>query len=90
MITNIGVIDGVLRFVLGVGLLAYSDGRFGDYPPHDLALAAWIAGVLLAATGLFRSCPVYALLGTDSCAVYPGHDGQPSAPSALDKGEPTA
>ena len=88
MITNMGVIDGVFRFALGVGLLAWSYDRIGPDLPEGLAWAVWIVGAVLAATGLFRYCPVYAVLGTDSCAIYPGHDGQP--PSALDKGEPSA
>lgn len=90
MITNMGVIDGVFRFALGVGLLAWSYGRIGLHLPHDLAWAVWIAGAFLGLTGLFRSCPVFALFGADSCAIYPGHDRQPPAPSALDKGAPSA
>jgi hypothetical protein len=88
MITNVGVIDGVCRFVLGVGLLALSYGRLRLHLPHDLAWAAWTAGAFLSFTGLFRYCPVYALLGTDSCAIYPA----PAAPhpSALDKASPHA
>jgi len=89
MITNMGVIDGVVRFVLGVALLALSHGRLGPELPHVLAWAAWIAGAFLSATGLFRSCPIYALLGTDSCAIYPERDNHP-APSALDKSGPSA
>ena len=88
MITNMGVIDGVFRFVLGTGLLAWSYHRIGPGLPEGVAWAVWIVGAVLAATGLFRYCPVYAVLGTDSCAIYPGHDGQP--PSALDKGDPSA
>jgi Protein of unknown function (DUF2892) len=90
MMTNVGVIDGVFRFVLGTGLLALSYGRFGLHLPHDIAWAAWIIGAFLGATGLFRFCPVFALLGTDSCAIYPGHDTQPPAAGALDKTDPSA
>lgn len=89
MITNMGVIDGVVRFILGVGLLALSDGRFGPELPQILAWAAWILGAFLTATAIFRSCPIYALLGTDSCAIYPEHDQHP-APGALDESGPSA
>ena len=89
MITNVGVIDGVFRFVLGVALLAWSYHRIGPGLPDALAWAVWSVGAVLAFTGLFRFCPVYALLGTDSCAIYPGHD-RPAAPaSALDKTNPS-
>lgn len=86
MITNMGVIDGVFRFGLGVGLLALSYGRFGLHLPHDLAWAVWIIGASLGWTGLFRSCPVYALLGIDSCAIYPGPERQPPTVSAPGSG----
>jgi hypothetical protein len=90
MITNVGVIDGVFRFILGVGLLALSYGRFQLHLPHDLAWGAWILGAFLTGTGLFRFCPVFALLGTDSCAIYPRPDNRPAASSGLDKGGPSA
>lgn len=84
MITNVGVIDGVFRFALGVGLLALSDGRLWLHLPHGLAWAVWVAGAVLSFTGLFRYCPVYALVGTDSCAIYPAPPVSP--PTALDQG----
>jgi Protein of unknown function (DUF2892) len=90
MITNMGVIDGVFRFVLGAALLAWSDHRIGPDLPESLAWAVWVVGAVLAATGLFRFCPVYALLGTDSCAIYPEHDEQPPVSSGLDKSGPSA
>jgi hypothetical protein len=90
MITNMGVIDGVFRFVLGVGLLAWSYDRIGPVLPEGLAWVVWIVGAFLGLTGLFRFCPVFALLGTDSCAIYPGHDRQTPPASALDKGSPSA
>jgi Protein of unknown function (DUF2892) len=88
MMTNVGVIDGVVRFVLGVGLLALSYGRLPLHLPHHLAWAAWTAGAFLSFTGLFRYCPAYALLGTDSCAIYPAPGTPP--PSTLDKAGPSA
>jgi hypothetical protein len=89
VLTNVGVIDGVFRFTLGVGLLALSYGRFGVHLPAELAWIAWTIGAYLGATGLFRYCPVYALLGTNSCVIYPMQGRQPPATSALDKGEPS-
>lgn len=75
MMTNVGVLDGAFRLALGVLLLAWSDGRFGADPSEVLAWAAWLAGAALAFTGLFRFSPLYAALGTHSCAPYPGPDG---------------
>lgn len=90
MITNMGVIDGVFRFVLGVALLAWSYHRIGPALPEALAWAVWIVGAFLGFTGLFRFCPVYALLGTDSCAIYPGRDGPAPSASTVDKSNASA
>ena len=57
LITNVGVIDGVFRFVLGVGLLGLSYGWFRLHSTDDLNWAVWIIGALLGFTGLFRYCP---------------------------------
>lgn len=80
-----GVIDGVFRFALGVALLGLSYGWLRLRLPHDLTWGLWIAGAALGFTGLFRYCPVYAWLGTDSCAILPGQGRQPPAASTLDK-----
>ncbi len=55
MITNMGVIDGVFRFVLGMGLLAWSYHRVGPELPEALAWAVWIVGAFL---GLDRALPL--------------------------------
>ncbi|WP_088343095.1 MULTISPECIES: DUF2892 domain-containing protein [Rhodomicrobium] len=74
MMTNIGVLDGMFRLLLGLALLGWSDGKFGPHPPEFWAWLAWIPGLALSLTGLFRFSPLYWLLGTDSCAPYPGRD----------------
>lgn len=74
VIINVGVLDGAFRLILGIGLLALSYGRIGPGLSEATAWIAWIAGVAFGLTGLFRYCPIYALIGTDSCAPYPGDD----------------
>ncbi len=74
MMTNVGVLDAVVRLTLGVALLAWSYGRIGPGLPETPAWIAWIAGAVFAATGIFRYCPLYAWAGTNSCAPYPGDD----------------
>jgi hypothetical protein len=71
MMTNVGVLDAALRLACGVALLAWGDGRFGDDLSDLAAWIVWIAGMVLGLTAVFRYCPVYALLGTNSCAAYP-------------------
>jgi hypothetical protein len=90
LITNVGVIDGVFRCIVGACLLALSYGHFGVHLPHAMAWATWAVGAGVGLTGIFRFCPIYALLGTDSCAIYPAPDKQPPSARALDKGEPSA
>lgn len=75
MMTNVGVLDGVLRFALGAALLGWSYGVIGRAPPEMAAWAIWALGAAFALTGLFRNCPLYAYFGVDSCAPYPGDDG---------------
>ena len=59
MKTNVGSIDRTLRIVVGLALLAWV--LFLDGP-----VWAWI-GVVPLATGLFSFCPLYTLLGMNTC-----------------------
>ena len=60
MTANVGKIDRIIRILVGVALIAWvvTGGP----------VWAWI-GLVPLATGLFKFCPVYRLLGIDSCGV---------------------
>ena len=61
MKTNVGGIDKILRIVVGIALIAMAAiGVVGAW--------GWI-GVVPLLTGLFGSCPAYALLGLNSCPI---------------------
>lgn len=60
MKANVGPTDKVLRIVLGLVLIAWA--LMGG------PLWAWI-GVVPLATGLFNFCPLYMLLGFNTCRV---------------------
>ena len=60
MKANVGRTDKVLRIVLGLVLIAWA--LMGG------PLWAWI-GVVPLATGLFNFCPLYMLLGFNTCRV---------------------
>ena len=60
MKTNVGGIDKVLRIGAGVALVAWA--ALGG------PVWAWI-GVVPLATGLTGFCPVYPLLGMNSCPI---------------------
>ncbi|KPV40168.1 hypothetical protein AN478_08520 [Thiohalorhabdus denitrificans] len=59
---NVGTIDMVLRIVVGAVLLAFAVTE---------PVANWWGwiGLIPLATGAFRRCPAYALLGTDTCGT---------------------
>ncbi|BDX18165.1 MAG: hypothetical protein CMK85_11065 [Pseudomonadales bacterium] len=59
MKANVGTIDRVLRILAGVVLIALTlTGTIG--------LWGWI-GLVPLATGVFRFCPLYPLLGINTC-----------------------
>jgi len=60
MLANVGTLDRVVRIVTGIALIAWA--LMGG------PVWAWI-GVLPLATGLFKFCPAYGLLGINSCGM---------------------
>jgi O-antigen ligase len=59
--TNVGGLDRMLRIAAGLVLIALAlTGTVGVW--------GWI-GVVPLATGLFRFCPAYTLLGVRTCKV---------------------
>ena len=59
MKVNVGTIDRALRIVVGLVLIGLSLGGV-------IGAWAWI-GLLPLATGIFRFCPAYTLLGIKTC-----------------------
>ncbi len=61
MKVNVGGVDRILRIVVGLVLIALAaTGTVGWW--------GWI-GVVPLATGLFRVCPAYGLLGMNTCPI---------------------
>jgi len=61
MQANVGTIDRALRIIAGLILIALAaTGTVGWW--------GWL-GVVPLATGLFRFCPTYPLLGINTCPV---------------------
>lgn len=64
MKANVGTMDRIVRILVGIGLIgATLAGLIGVW--------GWI-GVVPLATGIFRFCPAYTLLGMSSCTAKPG------------------
>jgi len=61
--TNVGPLDRALRVIIGAALIAWFFMSPGDGFWHW----AKLIGVVPLATGLFATCPVYALLGVSTC-----------------------
>ncbi len=61
MYINVGGVDKLIRIIFGVGLLSLFFLLQGD--------ARWLGlvGVVPLATGLVGYCPLYALLGLNTC-----------------------
>lgn len=57
---NIGIIDQVIRFMLGLALIAYI-AKDGVILPGGVP--AVLAGAFLFATSIFEYCPLYGALG---------------------------
>jgi len=61
---NVGTIDRILRFVLGVALLV------AWYLNPDMAGRNWLlVGIIPLATSLISSCPLYSILGLSTCPM---------------------
>ena len=59
--TNVGGIDRVLRIVAGLVLICLTlMGTIGPW--------GWI-GVVLLATGLLSTCPLYSIIGLNTCPM---------------------
>lgn len=61
MKANIGTIDQVIRILLGIGLIAATLLGF-------IGLWGWL-GIILVLTGAFRFCPLYRILGFNTCGM---------------------
>ena len=63
MSTNVGLVDRVLRVVVGLLLIAAALGLYG---PAYTSVWGWI-GVVPILTALVGWCPAYTLLGIRTC-----------------------
>ena len=66
MNANVGGMDRILRIVVGVVLLSLFFILEGN------ARYIGLLGIVLIATGIFRFCPAYTLLGMNTCPMKKG------------------
>jgi hypothetical protein len=60
MSCNVGSIDRIIRILAGLALIAWA--------LMDGPVWAWV-GVVPLATGVFKLCPAYSLLGLNTCGI---------------------
>ena len=60
MSPNVGMLDRIVRVVLGVALIAFALGFIA--PATSFNWIGWI-GVIPLATALVGSCPLYSIIG---------------------------
>jgi Protein of unknown function (DUF2892) len=67
MTVNVGIVDRVLRIIIGLALVAWAAGlpQIGVVP-SPWSWVVGIVGAVLALTGVVGSCPAYALLGVST------------------------
>ncbi len=70
MTINIGLVDRILRFVLGVSLIGLPFFATGTWIENDAyRFLIIVVGIVLIATAALRFCPLYRLLGVRSCRI---------------------
>ena len=60
MTANVGMIDRVVRIVVGIALIAFALGYIA--PGTSWAWVGWI-GVVPLLTAIFGTCPLYSMVG---------------------------
>ncbi len=68
MTCNVGGVERPVRIVFGI--LLVSLGAFGGLPA-GAAWAAYIGGGIALVTGAIGFCPLWTLLGINTCATKP-------------------
>lgn len=64
MAKNVGGIDRILRIVIGAALL------IGFFMNPDASLRwLYLIGIIPLFTGLFGTCPLYSMLGVNTCGT---------------------
>ncbi len=68
MTVNIGLIDRIVRIVVGVVLIAYAIPV--GFAPTGWNWVGWI-GIVPIITAVLGNCPLYSLLGLSTCPLKP-------------------
>ncbi len=72
MSRNMGTADRVIRFVLGLALIAFAMGMI--LPGTGFNWIGWI-GIVPIATAIVGICPLYSLIGVRTCPANSSRGG---------------
>ena len=64
---NVGTVDRWIRGVVGVLLFILGGWTWGGWQGSALGIIALVVGVVLLVTALVGLCPLYRLLGVNTC-----------------------
>ncbi len=67
MTKNMGMVDRVIRAVIGALFLAWAFGKIG--PVTSYSWIGWVLGLLMLGTSAMGMCPPYKLLGINTCGL---------------------
>lgn len=66
MSINVGIVDRVARFIIGLVMIAYAIPI--GFAPGNWNWLGWI-GIVPLATAIFGICPLYTLIGVSTCPM---------------------
>jgi Protein of unknown function (DUF2892) len=69
MTCNVGGVERPIRIVVGIALLGI--GAFAGLPPAGTGIAL-VVGTIALVTGAIGFCPVWTLLGNNTCPTKKG------------------
>jgi hypothetical protein len=72
MVCNVGGVERPIRIV--VGIIALGIGALAGLPPVGTGVAL-VVGTIALVTGTFGFCPLWTVLGINTCPVSPGKKG---------------
>jgi hypothetical protein len=78
---NVGMVDRVIRIVIGFLVIGYGAKYIGF--PLNLVIA--MAGFVIVATGAIGTCTLYSLIGIDTLSESERIPGKPAAKPATQK-----
>jgi len=68
MVKNIGSADKIIRLIVGIVLIGLPFlNAIALFDSSTMKILSVAIGVILAATALFRFCPIYRVLGLKTC-----------------------